>query len=311
MQELPGFQSDPLYDDLLAKLWGPQSSLQNLHNFSETLPNPGPTTSEDATPMDVDGPDTPDEMGDGEGEGEDPRYANVRSDDAPQLRYLNPYRDEFLRLGPLKGNAGGFRDKTTFLVREEYTEFMQLAMQRVADVEAGKKVNGKDPRSNFFVTGQPGIGKSWGCIYFLFYLLASHQSVFWIKPFGSGTSTLYFSKDGVQSMTTPNIVPSSNLEDAIKSSWVLIDVIKDKDWPAPDPWELARAVIWTSSRHEPREKYFVKYFGAELWIMKPWSAAEIWAVAARQQLADNDVRETMRKCGPVARSLFSRTERDP
>ncbi|KAJ7026300.1 hypothetical protein C8F04DRAFT_1268209 [Mycena alexandri] len=72
---------------------------------------------------------------------------------------------------------------------------------------------------------------------------------------------------------------SADLRTAIKNSWVLIDVTKEQDWPKASPWKSARAVIWTSSPHRLRQEFFVKYFWAELWFMKPWSAREIWAVA--------------------------------
>ncbi|KAJ7087845.1 hypothetical protein C8R44DRAFT_893087 [Mycena epipterygia] len=55
----------------------------------------------------------------------------------------------------------------TFLIRQEYLEFMDHAITKIK-------------QKHFFLTGQPGIGKSMGICYFLFRLLALGESVFFL-----------------------------------------------------------------------------------------------------------------------------------
>ncbi|KAJ7797321.1 hypothetical protein B0H14DRAFT_59651 [Mycena olivaceomarginata] len=152
----------------------------------------------------------------------------------------------------------------------------------------------------FFVTGQPGIGKCFGCYYFLFRLLALGQPVFFVN---SPATVYYFSSDGVQiTDETPRNQPAT--VNALRASWVLIDMDDKSDWLPPQIFNRARCVIWTSSPRGSRMKGFVKRFGAEMWYMKAWSSKEIAAVTERLAIDRAKLLKRLDTGGPVARSLW-------
>ncbi|KAJ6591079.1 hypothetical protein DFH09DRAFT_907983, partial [Mycena vulgaris] len=112
--------------------------------------------------------------------------------------------------------------------------------------------------------------------YFLLRLLALGQSVFFLN---SRTSVYYFSSDGVQkNVSIDGPQPWPDTVQAIRKSWVLIDIDDNSEWSCPQIFRHARCVIWTSSPQESRMKTFIKRFGAEKWYMKAWSSKEIAAV---------------------------------
>lgn len=115
-------------------------------------------------------------------------------------------------------------------------------------------------------------GKSFGSYYFLFRLLASGQSVFFIN---SVTETTYFSGEGAQTTQAP---PRSRLREVIEKSWVIIDVEDGIDWSCPMVFRSARGVVWTSSPQKTRMHRFCKHFLTLPWYMKPWSTKEIAAL---------------------------------
>ncbi len=117
-------------------------------------------------------------------------------------------------------------------------------------------------------------GKSFGCYYFLFRLLATGQPVFFLD---SLTNVYYFCSGGVQETQK---IPAGwpEVVKAISESWVLIDIDYTSKWSCPKIFNLARCVIWTSPPQEPRMKHFLKTFAAEPWFMKAWSYKEIVAL---------------------------------
>ncbi|KAJ7193493.1 hypothetical protein GGX14DRAFT_588873 [Mycena pura] len=169
-------------------------------------------------------------------------------------------------------------EKATFIVREEYKEFIKHALSH---------------RSLFrcFVTGQPGIGKSSRCSGFRAHG-SRRQAVFrgaifpHVPPrlgkvciLGAGRQYLLLQRNGVQRLVDPKTVPTSfDFQRALRNSWVLIDVDQD---PMPNTtYNLSPYVIWTSSPRDLRWRYFRKHFWpCERWFMKPWSAKEIMAAA--------------------------------
>ncbi|KAJ7885118.1 hypothetical protein B0H14DRAFT_3856976 [Mycena olivaceomarginata] len=209
---------------------------------------------------------------------------------APPIRYINLAEVEHKslavhRLTPLD----------MIIVRQEYVDFMAHA---TAHVMQGKKIH-------VFLTGQPGIGKSIGAGYFLFRLLASGQSVFFIPD---KHRVFYFSEAGVDVVNASHDMGDVDVERALRCSWILIDVETGSQEWFPDPWvELASCLVWTSSPRERRMHHFIKQYEATAWYMKPWSLEEITAVMALQKRDPKDIRARFATSGPVARSLF----RDP
>lgn len=77
-------------------------------------------------------------------------------------------------------------------------------------------------------------------MYILMYLLASGQSVFFIT---SSKSAYFFSSNGVQ-YTTADLEPHSDVQDAIRTSSVLIDLaVGDRYWTPPSVLRFARCNI--------------------------------------------------------------------
>ncbi|KAF8888004.1 hypothetical protein CPB85DRAFT_1334845 [Mucidula mucida] len=199
---------------------------------------------------------------------------------APMVRYIN--------LAEHKDLAVHWLDQCeTFIILQEYVEFM---------ADAATATN---PR--FFLTGQPGIGKSAGAVYFLFRLLSSGQSVFFIPE---RHYFLYFSKAGVHIVKGDNVMDYRQIRDAIRHSWVLIDI----DGPAeyfPGRWiNMARGLIWTSSPMARRMHHFTKQFSAAPWYMKPWSLEEIAVMTKLNKKDPQDVLARLAITGPIARSIF-------
>ncbi|KAJ7084035.1 hypothetical protein B0H15DRAFT_849855 [Mycena belliarum] len=205
----------------------------------------------------------------------------------PEMRYIDLRKHETFRVHLLSG-----RRRSTFLVRQEYVEFMSHAAQC------------KEENRRFFLTGQPGIGKSMGACYFLFHLLASGQSVFFIPDTGW---IYYFSEAGVQqASTTTTDMGHSLTRQAVERSWILIDVDLGlhETW-LPDRWvEPAAGLVWTSSPKASRMHHFTKQLEASTWYMKPWSSQEIAAVVQLDKMDPQDVRYRLSRGGPVARNLF-------
>ncbi|KAF7335647.1 hypothetical protein MVEN_02219600 [Mycena venus] len=255
--------------------------------------------------MDVDGSDS-------ESEGDDPNDGEGVDEGPTEIRYINLAAHPILAINILGRQLDKHPTKATFAVRNEYQVFMDYALSRV--------INPPDDsyQARFFVTGQPGIGKwssfsfglsahalrrigkSFGCHYFLFRLLAMGQPVFFaISP----TTVYYFSGDGVQK-SMGELQQSDETIDAFRGSWVLIDIDEKKAYSPPPIFDRARCVIWTSSPKESRMEDFVKRFGAEPWYMKAWSTKEIAAVAERLALDRTTLKDRLDAGGPVARTLW-------
>ncbi|KAF9039666.1 hypothetical protein BDZ89DRAFT_1035288 [Hymenopellis radicata] len=218
-------------------------------------------------------------------------------DNPPKVRYIDlseqPALLAFKWLGP---EVTIHQKKATFIVRDEYKEFIEHALSQ-----------GRLSRT--FVTGQPGIGKSFGAVYFLMYLFGLGKSVFWVQD----DFTYYFDSHGVQRLLDPKAVPTSEkFRRALMDSWVLIDM--DQDAMPSTTYKFAPYVIWTSSPRDLRWRYFTKHFWpCARWFMKAWSAKEIMAAADKLGSGHDDVMARMAWYGPVARSLFHRappTEQD-
>ncbi|KAJ7470176.1 hypothetical protein B0H11DRAFT_2041681 [Mycena galericulata] len=206
----------------------------------------------------------------------------------PEVRYIYLRKHPTLCVHVLRDTS------STFVVRQEYIEFMAYAMK--CEIE----------KRRFFLTGQPGIGKSLGACYFLFLLLASGQSVFFIP---NPNWVYYFSAAGVQraALATTNMDRFA-IEAAVRRSWVLIDIDLAPTW-FPARWIVPCAsLVWTSSPQASRRHHFTKQFKARTWYMKPWSSQEIEAVTTLDDKNHEDVRDRFNRSGPVARDLFSAPE---
>ncbi|KAJ6454665.1 hypothetical protein C8R45DRAFT_1037644 [Mycena sanguinolenta] len=206
----------------------------------------------------------------------------------PQLRFINLNKHPKLRVHSLLEPH-----PPILVVRDEYTEFMTHALQ----VE-------KDHERRFFLTGHPGIGMSVGACYFLFWLLASGQSVFLIPE---TDVVYYFSEAGVQRATDGH-TQRNNLavRAAIKSSWVLIDVDipSAADW-YPREWiKPCSTLVWTSPLRQERLRRFRARFLARVWYMSPWSLEEIAVVTKLEKKDPAEIQARLDLSGPVARSLF-------
>ncbi|KAJ6476228.1 hypothetical protein C8R45DRAFT_1009283 [Mycena sanguinolenta] len=193
---------------------------------------------------------------------------------------------------------------STLLVRDEYREFMQDILKL-------------DPfKRRFYVTGQPGIGKSVGASYFLFWLLASGQPVL---LFPDASEVLYFSLNGVQAASQRDLnTRNLDLRAAVENSWVLIDVDVGASAGAegwyPGLWiNPAAAVIWTSSESGPlydRRRRFTERYRATTWYMAPWSHDEIAAMIELEHKNPEDIWARYERSGPVARALFDTQDPD-
>ncbi|KAJ7147013.1 hypothetical protein C8R44DRAFT_758592 [Mycena epipterygia] len=242
-----------------------------------------------------------DDVGDGPAE---VRYINLA--DHPTLLDFNQLRTQQTFHG----------EKALFVVRDEYKQFIQHALNLSLH-------HGPDPPLfRFCVTGQPGIGKSFGAHYFLLYLLGLGKPVFWVQEDGA----YHFNADGVQRLCNLNNLPDLPVvHRALQQSWVLIDV-DQQEWMPNKKYSISPFVVRTSSPRDMRWKYFSKNFEpSERWFMKPWSTKEIAAAACvfcfccrssggthadlgkhsdRLGCTEHDVVVRMRWCGPVARYLF-------
>ncbi|KAF7361434.1 hypothetical protein MSAN_01176500 [Mycena sanguinolenta] len=267
---LPQFSWNLSYESLRRTLWPDSAAFaegQSLRNeppalrsrIESSIPDAGWLThrheNSDSNATDVDESDS-------DGEGEDPNDVDQRP---AGIRYINLHAHPELAIDGLGREVDRHHNKATFAVRDEYDSFIQHAISRIEHPPDDSYC------ARFFVTG-----KTFGCYYFLFRLLASGQSVFFIK---SPRLVYHFSSGGVQKATE---MPEENdpaTIDALRASWVLVDTDDDNShWVPPKLFNRARCVVWTSSARESRMNEFSQRFGAETWYMKAWSAAEIAAV---------------------------------
>ncbi|KAJ7068765.1 hypothetical protein C8F01DRAFT_622162 [Mycena amicta] len=217
---------------------------------------------------------------------------------APQtrtrIRYLDLAAQTEFAVHPVKLARG--LDK--MVIRDEYVDFMDRAA----------KFQGQGKR--YFLTGQPGIGKSVGAGYFLFRLLASGQSVFFIPDTDDGV--FYFSEAGVDYVKSDlSIMDHLDVKEALSRSWIIIDANRGPENFLPLPWiEEGSLVVWTSSPNAWRLHQFHKQYRGNPWYMKPWSLEEVGALT---MLANQDpavVWARLKRHGPVARSLFYSQDTD-
>ncbi|KAJ7607313.1 hypothetical protein FB45DRAFT_1135271 [Roridomyces roridus] len=216
---------------------------------------------------------------------------DVSTDDIPMevdtsshvARYISLVENDFLSF---------HRAKTLnhILIRQEYEDFLAHVM--------------KKGRGSFFLTGQPGIGKSVGACYFLCHLLASGQSVFFLPD---SKAVYYFSASGVEALNYPQnpfAMTSDKVRQALKKSWVLMDSDIDKNWQ-PDSWiQEAFLSIWFSSPDDSRYNSFKNQTKASLWCMQPWSLEELSALTILTQENPSEVFKRFREFGPIPRFLI-------
>ncbi|KAF8187025.1 hypothetical protein K438DRAFT_1835496, partial [Mycena galopus ATCC 62051] len=200
----------------------------------------------------------------------------------PSVRYIDLDAHPELAPNKLETERVRHKGKASLVLRHEYLEFWKHALS---------VIEGGSPPS-FFLTGHPGIGKSFGCYYFLFRLLASGQSVFFVT---SKQTAYFFSKEGIQ---------QTDQADHLTETWVLVDLDDHQDQP-PLIFASAKCVIWTCSPDDRRCRHFVNTFRAQAWCMKAWSSMEIAAATQLLGLREKDVLDTFRRVGPVARTLFA------
>ncbi|KAJ7499877.1 hypothetical protein FB451DRAFT_1549376 [Mycena latifolia] len=306
---LPQFTWDTLYEALRVTLWPAGGPVEGesargeppalLDRIETSTPDDGWLTrsskqsDSDAMHMHVDDPDG---EGEGEGEGEDPNDGEDVDEGPPGIRYISLKAHPALAVEKLAQEVDWRGDAATFVIRHEFGLFMQHAMSRLRNPpDDSHRAVSSSPAS-------PGSasGKSFGCYYFLFRLLALGQSVFFLN---GPTTVYYFSSDGVQQTDqTPRSWPAT--VQALRNSWVLIDMDEKTDWTPPDIFNRARCVVWTSPPQALRMKKFLKTYGAENWYMKAWASKEIAALTERLAIDHPKIVERLATGGPVARSLF-------
>ncbi|KAJ6485949.1 hypothetical protein C8R45DRAFT_1098693 [Mycena sanguinolenta] len=155
---------------------------------------------------------------DGSRAGLDDGVDNGLEDDKPPpppMYYLDISTESVLRVFALEEDG---KTPNTLLVRDDYLEFL-------ADVDRDR---GNPPKLvRYFLTGQPGIGKSFGSCYFLFHCFALGQPLFFLQ---NGTIT-YFGPNGCEVPMDPALIAQNSrrpmLAQVIKESWVIIDVDAD------------------------------------------------------------------------------------
>ncbi|KAJ7072679.1 hypothetical protein C8F01DRAFT_1104913 [Mycena amicta] len=303
--------------------WSEPGPFVDLHN--DLWPAPGRTTefsqrvkflapddqwlvsSPEATAMEVDAPASEGEDGEGmsnkasEGESQGSHNSADLNEDPVEIGFIDLKAYPSLVILDFEVLVKERRDHAVLIVRDDYDCFLHHARARV---EKAERASSFGPISTaFFVTGQPGIGKSYGCFYLLFRLLAMGQSVFFIH---SQTETVYFSGTGVQENVTGR--PSSShyaTTDAIRKSWVLINVDGKEEWDCPEIYQVAHCIVWTSSPRDTRMREFCKRFKAEEWYMRTWSTKEIAAATQLFGMSPDEVLRRMETGGPVARALFA------
>ncbi|KAJ6485950.1 hypothetical protein C8R45DRAFT_998539 [Mycena sanguinolenta] len=236
---------------------------------------------------------------DGSDDGSDDDSDDSMEDDSDDGSYDKPVAPPIYYLDASVFRVFGLSDAIgpkRLLVRDEYLEFL-------ADVE---KDRGNPPKPvRYFVSGQPGIGKSLGSCYFLFHLLASGQPVFMVR----GTTVTYFGPDGCEIPLNParisQDVDGRDLDQAIARSWVLIDMDRDENWMPADWTARAAVVVWTSPPHDWRMRKFQSYWRAQTWYMRPWTQTELNTIVALEfPLKRDKLLPRIQTKGPVARSVF-------
>ncbi|KAF8216958.1 hypothetical protein K438DRAFT_1798074 [Mycena galopus ATCC 62051] len=287
---LPGCEHDEIFEAARALIWPdtPSSEITEPVRLTQIIQSYEPDEQWLTVNGDGDGDVPMSEPADAD---DDPIGEIADADDVgdspAKVRYIDLSRHpELLEFKRLSAEVTIHEEKATFIVRDEYKEFIEHALSHSL--------------SRSFVTGQPGIGKSFGAVYFLMYLLGLGKSVFWVQD----DSTYYFNHHGVQRLLDPRAVPASfEFQRALKDSWVLIDV--DQDAMPNTTYNLSPSVIWTSSPRDMRWRYFKKHFApCARWFMKAWSAKEIMATADKLGSGHDDVMARMAWYGPVARFLF-------
>ncbi|KAF7301146.1 hypothetical protein MIND_00679000 [Mycena indigotica] len=204
---------------------------------------------------------------------EDEEANDVKGNQSPNIRYVNPL------FAPSVG------------VRDEYLEAFRYIFFTY------------EPSSpqifrRFFITGQPGIGKSCFACYLLFRLLALGKTVFFY--FG-GQDVCYFDQKGAHSA---DFSPRTNkAAENLSKSWVVIDV-EDTKWEPPAALRSAYGVVWTSSPQEERMKGFKQKFGGKIWYMKTWSSEETQATRTLLGLNQNALENSQSVAGPIPRALW-------
>ncbi|KAJ7076005.1 hypothetical protein B0H15DRAFT_607787 [Mycena belliarum] len=283
MNPLPGFQ-----------FVDKNTSYAELHRLLWRAPTPSPVTHEPsalAEYIDI-------------WTGEDAMQVDSETDPEPtsrpasrKLRFIDLNKHPELCIASLDLLSEG-----PMVVREEYVDFMTHILQQR-----------HSRKRRFFLTGQPGIGKSVGARFFLFWLLASGQSVFLVPE---TDAVYYFSETGVQ-RTSGHGTHTDNLDvkAAVQRSWVLIDVDLGTDpgaaeWYPPRSWlSPCATLVWTSSPRHERLRRFRSQWSASVWYMRPWLREEIMLAINVGKLDSAEVWARYCLSGPVARSLFSESDR--
>ncbi|KAJ7155383.1 hypothetical protein C8R43DRAFT_1126052 [Mycena crocata] len=269
-EPLPGFSYDALFHELHAALWPDETASTEEPPASKLLEVIETLTPDDGWLSSLDGMDLDYGGGDETNGGGDVHTATNN------IRYINPNTHPALDILNLASETHVRGDKATFVVRDEYDLFLQHARSCVA----ARAVDDDAFRARFFVTGQPGIGKSSSA----FSDFRAHNiPVFFVN---SRTEVFYFSSDGVQ-RTDAVLKPVHAITDALHKSWVLIDVDDSAEWRCPQIFQHGLCVIWTSPPCEPHMSRFMEKFGAERWYMKAWSPKEIAAGTIRNRARQN------------------------
>ncbi|KAJ7649698.1 hypothetical protein FB45DRAFT_1130 [Roridomyces roridus] len=286
---LPQFAWDSLFDALHLSLWPAEADpaeVESAWNEPRSLFDRIETLTRDSERW-----LTPDHTGSSNSRNS---AADPDREPGPQsIRYISLAAHPDLAVEKLATELDWRGDAASFVIRHEYVLFMKHAMARISSPPDDSY------RGRFFVTGQSGIGKSLGCYYLLFRLLATGQSVFFLN---SSSNVYYFSRDGVQRASEVSEAWPRMVE-ALRNSWVLIDVDDKPNWMPPSIFNRAHCIVWTASESDGTRR-FVKTFGAEKWYMKGWSSTEIEALTERLSVKRKRVAERLAMGGPVARSLF-------
>ncbi|KAF7318023.1 hypothetical protein HMN09_00309600 [Mycena chlorophos] len=216
------------------------------------------------------------------------------------IRYIDLEKHPLLAAThKVQAMRSAWREKAIFLVRDEYRELLKTALDSQA--------TNLRQKANLLVTGQPGIGLSFACAYFILFLLASGQPFFFI---GHRTTMYHFSEHGVQFGDPANrVIDTLGGREAttglLHASWLLVDVEPTAGWGIPPAFINTKLALWTSSPGDGLRPY-VKEFKAVHWYMQPWPGVETLSVARHYEIPDDECFELISAFGPIPRDIFLR-----
>lgn len=175
-------------------------------------------------------------------------FTNNAFEKPMQMRFIDLDQHPLLRIRTLEHSR-------RFLIRGEYTVFMTHILRAQSDQRRSTLSPRRGTGHRQAESSPLGFalmhrtGKCLGACYFLFWLLASGQSVFSLPE---TDSVYYFSSSGVRELDNEKIAREHlTVVGAVRKSWILIDVDIDpnpgsQDWYPREWLTRGTALVWTS-----------------------------------------------------------------